>query len=196
MDHHVACSEAIFQMRGGDNAASAEVFYRFVHRLLALAQGRIHPLLRSRLDPDDIVQSVFRTFFRRCAEGQFHLVTWDNVWQVLASITVRKCARKNRHLHGKIDLIDDANDAALRAACAREPTPEESAAFLDTLTELMRDLPERECAIFTLRLHGYGTQEISTELGCTVRKVQRVLQQIRRRLERMEEAATYPSPKR
>lgn len=190
MDHNLTCSEVILRMRSGDDAAASEVFYRFVNRLLTLAQGRLHPLLCSRLDPEDVVQSVFRTFFRRCTDGQFLLANWDNVWRVLASITVRKCARKNSRLGRKIVSTDTPNDSALRAACAREPTPEESAAFLDTLEELMRDLPQRERAIFTLRLQGYGTQDISNELGCTVRKVQRVLQQIRVRLERMENAAS------
>lgn len=189
MDHHLACPEAILRVRGGDDAAASEVFYRFIRRLLALARGRLHPLLRSRLDPEDVVQSVFRTFFRRCAEGQFLLSNWDNVWQVLARITVRKCARKNSRLGRKIVATDAPNESALRTACAREPTPEESAIFVDTLEALMHDLPERERAIFLLRLDGHGTQDIGNELGCTVRKVQRVLQQIRRRLERMEDAA-------
>ena len=190
MDHHSACTEAIRRLRGGDEAASAEVFDRFIARLLALAEGRLHPLLCSRLDPDDVVQSVFRTFFRRCAEGQFTLLSWDNVWQVLASITARKCARHNRRLGRKILSTDAPNELALHAAFDREPTPEESAAFLDTLEELMRDLPPCERAIFALRLQGHGTRDISNVLGCTIRKVQRVLQHIRKRLERMNEAAS------
>ena len=60
------------QWRAGDERAAKELFDSYVERLMALARRRISQRLASRVDPEDIVQSVFRTFFGRVKAGEFH----------------------------------------------------------------------------------------------------------------------------
>ena len=48
--------------------------------------------LRAKVDPEDVLQSVCESFFRRHAEGEFSLKDWDSLWALLAVITLRKCA--------------------------------------------------------------------------------------------------------
>ena len=79
------------RLRGGDDRAAAEVFRRFTHRLIGLARSRLDHLIRRKVDPEDILQSVYRTFFRRYARGAFDLESWDGLWGMLTVITVRKC---------------------------------------------------------------------------------------------------------
>ena len=55
---------------------------------------RISQRLASRIDPEDIVQSVFRTFFHRAKQGQFHLEDPEDVVKLLARITVHKTFRQ------------------------------------------------------------------------------------------------------
>lgn len=194
MDSELSFLDLLAQLRAGDDAAANAVFHRFAHRLIALARKRLDPMIRTRIDPEDVVQSVFRSFFRRCEDGHFELGGWDNVWHVLACIAVRKCVRKNQRIGRNVAHTGVQNEEALRAAFQREPTPEETVALLDTIEELMRGLEPHERAILTLRLQGSKTREISEELHCTMRKVQRVLQLARERLERLEnqDAATVP----
>ena len=57
--------------QSGDQSAAKQLFDTYVDRLVALARRRISQRLNSRLDPEDVVQSVFRTFFERAKEGRF-----------------------------------------------------------------------------------------------------------------------------
>src|SRR5262245_63507372 len=82
------------RLRAGDEDAAAEVFNRFAHRLIALARKQLQQTIRSKEDPEDVVQSAYRSFFWRQREGQFHIDNWDDVWGILTVITVRKCGRR------------------------------------------------------------------------------------------------------
>ena len=52
---------------------------------------------RRKLDPEDVVQSVYRSFFGRYQAGQFDLATWDALWSLLTVITVRKCLNRTEY---------------------------------------------------------------------------------------------------
>src|SRR5579884_576430 len=51
--------------RAGSEEAARQLFERYTDRLIALARGHIDQRLARRVDPEDITQSAFRTFFRR-----------------------------------------------------------------------------------------------------------------------------------
>src|SRR5947209_331345 len=51
--------------RQGDEDAARKIVDRYIDRLLVLARRRISQRLAPRVDAEDIVQSVFRTFFGR-----------------------------------------------------------------------------------------------------------------------------------
>ena len=57
------------RFRGGQRDAPTRLYLRYAERLRALAAAQRSPGLAARVDPEDIVQSVFRTFFRRAARG-------------------------------------------------------------------------------------------------------------------------------
>src|SRR6266699_1837379 len=78
------------QWRAGDERAAKELFDSYVERLMALARRRISQRLASRVDPEDIVQSVFRTFFGRLKAGQFEIADQDDLCKLLVQITVHK----------------------------------------------------------------------------------------------------------
>jgi RNA polymerase sigma-70 factor (ECF subfamily) len=182
------------RLGAGDEAAAAEVFHRFAVRLRGLARKRLDRLLRAKVDAEDVLQSVYRSFFRRHAEGEYELGSWDSLWGLLTVITLRKCGRRARYFRSarrdagrEVELPPRPADAS-RAdfeAIARDPTPSEAARLAETLEQVMRDLTERERAILALSLQGYTTFEVSEQVGRTERTVQRVLQRVRRRLEEM-----------
>jgi DNA-directed RNA polymerase specialized sigma24 family protein len=57
----------------GDSQAATEIFDRYVARLMELARRRISPKLGRRVDPDDVVQSAYRSFFVHARESRFAL---------------------------------------------------------------------------------------------------------------------------
>jgi hypothetical protein len=65
MNDSVTTVELLSQCHNGSEEAAAILCRRFSRQLLRLAEQNIGAKLKSRLDPEDITQTVFRTFFRR-----------------------------------------------------------------------------------------------------------------------------------
>jgi RNA polymerase sigma-70 factor (ECF subfamily) len=163
---------------------------RSVDLLVKRARGRICARRASRIDPEDIVQSVFRTFFQRAREGHFQLEDPDDLCKLLAKITIHKTlrviayhqrAKRNRGLEtGQGEVSDEL----LMAVCAGEPSPDDAAAFVDQLSHLLDSLSSEDQQVLTLRMEGYGTAEIADKLGISTRTVRRLMERIRGLAER------------
>jgi len=57
--------DLIARLTAGEDAAATALFRRYGQRLIALARTRLDEAARRKLDPEDVVQSVFRSFFTR-----------------------------------------------------------------------------------------------------------------------------------
>src|ERR1700752_2998190 len=55
----------------GDRDAAAPPFLKYAERLRARTRRKSSSALACRLDPDDIVQSVFRNFFHAARDGGY-----------------------------------------------------------------------------------------------------------------------------
>jgi RNA polymerase sigma-70 factor, ECF subfamily len=180
------------RLREGDEDAAAELFHRFASRLAALAGRRLSPRVRAKVDPEDIVQSAFKSFFKRQAAGRFQLRDWGALWALLTAITLRKCGHKLAYLHVAKRDIDreaapadpDLSDASWHFL-ADDPTPHQAAVFAETIDQILSGLESCHRDILQLALEGYTAAEIATRVQVTVRTVQRVLRRMREKLEKM-----------
>src|SRR5436190_8616628 len=150
--------------RQGDEDAARQIVERYIDRLLLLARRRISQRLASRVDAEDIVQSVFRTFFNRVKEGQFVFADQDDLCKLLVRITLHKTLRQVAfHKAAKRDPGQEADQGSphgsnLLAVLDQEPTPEASIAFLDQLEHLLSRLGPAQRQIVELRLQGYTNE--------------------------------------
>jgi len=172
-------------LRQGDPETARQVFDSYVDRLVALARKRISQRLASRIDAEDIVQSVFRTFFHRAQQGQFTINAEDDVCKMLARITVHKTFRQiAHHQAGKRDAgrevgrSEDDQEMVVNLM-SREPSPQEAAALLDQLEHFLAQLRPEDRQILELRMQGYSTLEIAQQLNITDRKIRRLMERIR-----------------
>lgn len=69
--------EAILQSTPG---YEDRIFERYANRLIGYASARVPGKLSGRVDSDDIVQSVFRSFFRRNRDGEFSFEESLDLW--------------------------------------------------------------------------------------------------------------------
>jgi RNA polymerase sigma-70 factor (ECF subfamily) len=178
-------NDLVRRLREGSDTAAREVFDRYVARLLGLARRRLGPRMNSRLDPEDVVQSVFRTFFSRMKNDQFQIGAEDDLFKLLVQITVRKTLRQIAHHRAarrdpgqEAPQGSDAQELLMQAMGA-EPTPETVVTFMDQLEHFLRQLPDQDRQILELRLQGLTTAEIAEKLGTYDRKVRRVMERIR-----------------
>ncbi|MEO8495798.1 MAG: sigma-70 family RNA polymerase sigma factor [Planctomycetota bacterium] len=164
----------------------SEAFLLYSNRLILLAQSRLDAATCQKVAPEEVVQSVYRSFCRRESDGELELVTPDSLWCWLAQLTVWKC--KDRVKHHRAGRRDVRREQAPSKAgelgpasegVSREPTPEEAAVLAETVEQLMQKLDECDRPILTLRLQGYTVPEIAPRVNCGERTVERVLARVR-----------------
>ncbi len=175
----------VSRWRKGDQDAAKQLFDRYASRLVALARRQISQRLASRLDPEDVVQSVFRSFFCRVKAGKFRIEEQDDLGKLLVRITVNKTLRKvEYHRAAKRDPSqeviqgDHASDDLLQVL-DRDPTPEAVVAFVDQLDHFLNQLRPEERQILELRFQGYTNGEITKKLGIYDRKIRRLIERVR-----------------
>jgi RNA polymerase sigma-70 factor (ECF subfamily) len=179
----------MLRLRSGDQAAATRVFERFADQLLALARRQFHAPLRRKIDPEDVLQSVFRSFFLRYRNGQFDLANWDNLWGLLMLMTVRKCGRRVKHFQASCRDVRrevSLDDGAIQLL-ARDPSPQEAAMLVELLGRVMHTLPSDQREVLSLHLQGLSVEEISARVQRTQRTVRRILERVRRRIEQLDD---------
>jgi RNA polymerase sigma factor (sigma-70 family) len=182
----------IAQLRDGDDDAAQRIFQRYVERLAQLAANRLRNRPKRRADEDDLVLAAFEEFVERARLGKFpKLRDRDDLWQILLLITdrravdhVRRELAYARHVKGESALAAPrataSADSPLASVSAREPTPDEAAAFADDVANLLDRLHDDELqSIVGYRLAGYTDNEIAQRLQCSLRTVERRLKEIR-----------------
>jgi RNA polymerase sigma-70 factor (ECF subfamily) len=194
MSSTASFADLMARLKAGDQDAATEIFHQFAHRLIGLARSRLDRFLRQKIDPEDVMQSVFRSFFVRQAKGEFDLLNWDSLWSLLTVITLRKCGHRVDYF--RADCRDVRRESPNRAlpddsvlswqAIAREPTPSEAVQLTETLEHVLRDFNEREREIISLSLQGYSPEEIVPQVGRTERTIYRVLERLKRKLRRLQ----------
>jgi RNA polymerase sigma factor (sigma-70 family) len=167
--------------RDGDDRAAAEIFDRYVARLTALARSWLSPRLTRRTDPEDVVQSVYRSFFLEAREGRFVLGRGGDLWRLLAGIARHKLSRQARRQTADRRSIDvEVPLGRVEFASPRhEPTPEDAVALTDELEWLFARLDPFDRRVLELRLQGQDLEEIASNTGRAERSVRRALARVR-----------------
>lgn len=169
-------------------------FDRFTRRLVGLARTHLDARLQHKIEPEDVVQSVYRSFFLRYGNELPEERGFEGLWPLLTLITVRKCADRVRYYQAERRKISreatgggaagDDRPLPWQEAVSREPTPEHAAVLAETLENLLANLDADERSIIELSLQGFSTQEVSERLGRAERSVRRVRERVRKHLER------------
>ncbi|HEY7424559.1 MAG TPA: ECF-type sigma factor [Gemmataceae bacterium] len=161
---------------------------RYAHRLIALTRKRLDRRLHGKVDPEDVVQSVFSSFCRSHDEGQWEIIHEDDLWSLLVQITVRKCHRHLEHfLAARRDVRrEEQNASAAQAVIDPKTTPEEASMLADMAEAVMKRLSsDIKRRIFALSLQGYNVVEISEQVRYYKQGVERVRAEIRTLLQTM-----------
>jgi RNA polymerase sigma factor (sigma-70 family) len=172
------------QLKDGkrDDAAAA-IVEKFTPGLTAFVAVRMSECLKRRIGAEDVLQSVFATFFRRNDAGRFELYDWGSIFGLLAIISMRRILKYvDHHQAACRDMRRDVMlDVALQAFI-REPGPREIAVADETLGQLMDALSEQCQEILARQLLGKSQSEIANEVGVSLSTVGREVGYIRETL--------------
>src|SRR5262245_39837876 len=138
------------RMQSGDSGFEREVMDRYTQRLLELARRKLPERLRRRVDPEDVLQSVYRSFFQRLNDGQFVFHESLDVWRLLAAMTFRKVCnavkfhqRERRDVRRDLPLVPTGELSRPGAQAIPEaPGPDDLETLFECLEKLLAKLPE------------------------------------------------------
>ncbi len=175
----------LVRLQRGQEDAATQLYLRYADRLRALAVRQTADDLKARVDPDDIVQSVFRTFFRRASEGHYQVPDGEELWKLFLVIALNKirtvgawhhAAKRDARKTAGGDILQDAGEAA------KEPDQTPLTILNLVIEELLDALPPSAKEIVTQRIAGHEVSEIALNVGRSKRSVERVLQEFREKL--------------
>ncbi|MCC9608257.1 hypothetical protein LOC68_00895 [Blastopirellula sp. JC732] len=187
--------------KSGDKAAQTLIVSRYMDKLMSAASRNLATYIQRHMEPEDVVQSTFRTFFRRHQAGKldgynFNREEKDGFLGFLILILIRKCQRAAREAAklpknpaGGNGSEDELSSQDLDAI-SKEPVPQEIAAFSDLLMALTERLKNpRDQAILELRMAEVPIREISEheDVQCSERMVFIALNRIKEQLRKISE---------
>jgi DNA-directed RNA polymerase specialized sigma24 family protein len=172
----------------GDMASG--LYERYAQRLQAVVRRRLGGPLRRKMDPEDVVQSVFRCFFQRVARQQYSWPSEASLWRLLVRLTQSKCSHKRRYYQAARRDVRREWEASSEPGGSGLPdgweprdgaaTPDQLATLADTVAAIKRRLStDTKRRIFELSLLGHSVVEISAATGFYERGVERVRAEIR-----------------
>jgi len=179
-------------LQSGDDATLRRFFADFGPMLHGIADSRVAPHLRSRFDADDVVQSTFRTFFRRAKGGYFQFEDNQRLWNLLCAITLTKLREKVR-FHGRQSRAVDRERSSGATDEGRSgtdfvdsaPAPDAAMEFSDTFTALLEALSEEERQLVDLKLQDLTNDEVAEQLNVSERTVRRSLSRLQEKFEHL-----------
>jgi RNA polymerase sigma-70 factor (ECF subfamily) len=174
----------LHRVRQGSQDAATQIYLRYVQRLHALTQAQCSAELARQVDAEDIVQSIFGSFFRGASQGYYEVPAGEELWKLFLVIALNKIRAKGNYFRAA------KRDVRLTVRCERIEdrgtaggNSEEDLAFLElAVAEALDRLPPHYKQMITLRIEGYEVAQIAEQTGRSHRTVERILQQARQRL--------------
>ena len=184
-------------LKSGDEGILREFHRDYGPMLHGIADSRLAPGMRRRFDADDVVQSAFRTFFRRAQIGYFKFEDNQRLWNLMCAITLTKLrekarfhTRQSRSVKRERSVEGSAGAASTGSEIvSSQPTPAETVDFADAFEALLSSMDEIEQKLVDLKLQDLTNDEVAETLGVSERTVRRMLSRLQEKIEGALEAS-------
>jgi RNA polymerase sigma-70 factor (ECF subfamily) len=170
-------------VRDGDEEAATILYDRYAKRMFGLVRSNLGEKLKSATEPEDIVQSVFRSVFRGMLSGHYEAPPGETLWNLMAVIAMNKLRHKATHHNAQRRDID--RRISIDKADEMQPlaTDDSSMTFFETcVREILETLRPLDREILTLRIQGNSVKDIAEQVDRSCRSVERSLQNSRETL--------------
>jgi len=176
-------------VKEGDSVAANRIWQHYFDRLARSVRGRLLGQNRAVSDEEDIVLSVFGSFYDAAANGRFpDLSDRDDLWRLLLRMAARKVVDKHRHdgrqrRGGSVEvhsLDHSGDDKQVMEAIGNEPSPEMVLMMQESVEQLFSHLGVGQLRdLAGAKLEGYSNAELAERFGCSERTIERRLHLIR-----------------
>jgi RNA polymerase sigma-70 factor, ECF subfamily len=168
---------------------TADFYNQYGSTLRAVADQQIAGEMKRRVGASDIVQSAFRTFFRRAEAGKFQFQDSEKLWSLMCAITLTKVReqvrfhrREKRDVHRESrpgDSTKSNESDGFELLSGEALSPEVAAEFADQFEKLMSSLDEEERRVLSLKIDDYTNEEIADSIGSSERTVRRIVKRLK-----------------
>lgn len=176
------------RIAAGDEDAARELLTRYEAEVRLVVRRQLPNLLRSRFDSLDFLQSVWGSFFRRVKGGPAEFEDSRHLVAFLARAAknkvideYRRAGSRKGDMHREEPLWTDGDRP--RDLAAVGDTPSQVAEAHEALGRLRDLLPQDRHNLLDLKAQGLSSRDIGEKLGISERTVQRVFEDLRRRVE-------------
>lgn len=170
----------------GDQEAAQDLFDCYAEQLARLANSNLEARLQRRVSGDDIVQSVFHSFFQRTANDKINVEDARSLWNLLVTMTLAKARSAARHHRALKRTVESESNAEsldwMREGLAQGPSPVEAAVFVESVEQITADLSPKHQEILALRMSGHTHVEIARQTSLSRQTVYRVMQLVEKRI--------------
>jgi RNA polymerase sigma-70 factor (ECF subfamily) len=168
--------------------AARQIWLRFAARLRGLVRSRLDPRVLRRAGEEDVLQSLFASFFAAPAGSGGPPQSRADLWRLLVHFAMCKvvntaeyyCAQRRDVRRER--LLSDTPDEGFTPTEPEDPRwigPEEEAAAHEEFDRLRNLVPDDLRPVFDLRLEGYTNAEIARQINRVERTVELKLRAIR-----------------
>jgi RNA polymerase sigma factor (sigma-70 family) len=177
------------RVRSGCPEAAREIFERYGKEIQLVVRRRMDQRLRAQFDSLDFAQDTWASFFHIPAD-RYTFKSAEELTSFLSRIAYRKVVDAQRHhqqtikrsRHKVEELRLRTQDDLGNEPFSPQPTPSQLVIAEEQWTVLLKNqLPEVRRALEMLRL-GHSHKEVAECLGVHPKMIQRVLQNLDRRL--------------
>lgn len=172
----------------GNQEAATQLYWRYAERLRDLARSQTSSELARREDPEDIVQSVFTSFFRGLDQGYYAVPAGEELWKLLLVIALNKIRAKGTyHRAAKRDVRLTMGSELLDKFVPPKLDRDDAAYTILKLVidDLLQALPAAQQQMVALRIEGFEIADIATQTKRSKRTVERSLQEFRTQLSQL-----------
>ncbi|MEM7559648.1 MAG: ECF-type sigma factor [Planctomycetota bacterium] len=178
-------------VKAGDSSAANELWQHYSDRLVRAVRAKLYGRERAVSDEEDIVLSVFDSFYDAAQLGRFpDLADRDELWRLLMRMSARKVVDKRRsegrrRRGGGFQAfsLDADGEGEMFELTADEPSPEMVLMMEESVEQLFSHLGVgqlRDLAV--AKLEGYSNAELAQRFDCSERTIERRLHLIREKL--------------
>ena len=186
-NHNV--SHWIDLVKTGDSAAANRIWQHYFDRLVRAVRARLYGQNRAVSDEEDIVLSVFDSFYDAAENGRFpDLSDRDDLWRLLLRMAARKVVDKRRHDQRQrrggnvtIHSLNQNDDTeSVIEVIGEEPSPDMVLMMRESVEQFFKHLCVGQLQeLAGAKLEGYSNSELADRFGCSERTIERRLHLIR-----------------
>jgi RNA polymerase sigma-70 factor (ECF subfamily) len=171
------------QLCSGDMAVAEQVFLTYEPYLRKAISRQFPASLRGRLDPDDILQSVWADLLRGFREAGWRFLDADHLRGFLFVATRNRLIDRTRQHQKAVQREERLDDGERQQFLpSAQPRPSEVAQADDLWERILAQCPAEHRLILELKREGYSLAEIAGRTGLHPDSVRRILRTLARQL--------------